>query len=296
MSRQTVPGIPAGSVQRDVKLAGHCTWGIGGPADLFITARSEADFNAAMDYLNEAGIPWFLLGSGSNVLFSDAGYRGAVITLAGELAALEFVGNELTAGAGGSLRGAAEAALKAGLGGLHRLAGIPGSIGGAVVMNAGANGAEMADVLDSIRVWSDGSVSDRPLKDLRLAYRRGPLQPDEVVLRASFRLMPTDRDELKAEMQRDVESRSAKHPRGRSAGSTFKNPPERGAGRLIEAAGLAGLRRGGAVISEKHANFIINRDGATAADVSWLMSQAKARVKEMFGIELEPEVRLIGEF
>jgi UDP-N-acetylmuramate dehydrogenase len=294
-----------GPVQEREPLARHTTFGVGGPADLFVRVRSGAALAAAFATARRHGLPVFVLGSGSNILVGDGGVRGVVI--ANEARAvhgptpLPDGRARVLAESGTSFAGLARRLCRAGYWGLEWAVGIPGTVGGAVVYNAGAYGGSLADVLVCARVAdAEGRAREIPAAELRLEYRgsvftRGLLR-DQVVIAATLDLVPGEPAEILRRVAELDARRLAAQPPGRNAGSTFKNPPGEAAWRLIDAVGLRGHRIGDAQISPKHANFFTNTGRATAAEVKALIDLAQARVRERFGIELQREVQLVGEF
>jgi UDP-N-acetylmuramate dehydrogenase len=285
-------------IQFDEPMARHTTWRVGGPADVFVVPHSLEELAGALQAAAELGMPWTVIGRGSNLLVLDGGIRGLVLKLAEPLAHITIDGNRLVAGAGRSFVSAAHVAIRHGLSGLEFATGIPGSVGGAVMMNAGAHGGEVKDVL----VWADvmdgaGQIRRMSNEDLRFAYRYSILKDQPgVVVAACFALRPGDRDEMLARVRAWSQRRASTQPLSQpNCGSVFRNPPGTYAGRLIEAAGLKGLRRGDAQISPKHANFIVNLGHARACDILWLIRRVQETVREQFGIELETEVRIMGE-
>ncbi len=288
--------VGPGAVRRDEPLSLHTSFEVGGPADLFVEPSSEAEFLAVLDAAE--GVPAFILGKGSDLLVSDAGVRGCVVSTE-RLSDLVIDGTRIHASSGLSLKALAEAAADASLTGLEFASGIPGSVGGAIFMNAGAYDGCMADVTESVRVrMPDGSLANLAASELDFGYRRSRVRTEGLtVLDATFALEPGERSAIRAKMDDLWERRVSKQPlEFPSAGSTFKRPPGHFAGKLISDAGLKGRRIGGAQVSEKHAGFIINTGGATAADVSALIDLVIAEVEDAFGVTLEPEVRRIGEF
>jgi UDP-N-acetylmuramate dehydrogenase len=289
------------------RLADHTTMRVGGPADLVAPAPDVAALAALVRFANDRQVPWMVLGRGSNVVIADAGLRGLVILNRAEGA--RFDGERLSAEAGLPLARAATLARHAGLSGLEFGLAIPGTVGGAVWANAGAHGSDVAAVLESATVLRpDGTEVVEPVTALGLAYRdsrfkhptgqgSGPPTPAEVILSATFRLSHADPAAIKAGLDEIRRWRREHQPLSQpSAGSVFRNPPSDSAGRLIDACGLKGRRIGGAQISEKHANFIVNLGDATAADVRRLADTARADVAERFGIELAFEVQFIGDW
>ncbi len=292
-----------GQVRLAEPMSRHTTFGIGGPADAYAVARSEDKLRRLMDIARRHGVPFFILGAGSNILVGDEGIRGLAIENDDrEVSAPMRHANGsvlVRAQSGASLASLARRLSRAGLAGLEWACGIPGTLGGAVVYNAGAYGGCLADVLESVRVANGSDVIDIEAEKLLLGYRgsaftRGVLE-GKVVLSADLALYEDDRQAL-ARRVADLDGRRlAAQPRGRSAGSIFKNPPEHPAWWLVDQVGLRGHRIGDAQISPKHANFIINRGRARAADVKALMDLARQRAEERFGVHLEPEVTLVGE-
>lgn len=285
-------------IRRDEPMAAHTTFRIGGPADLFLEPRSDqvAPLLAA---LREAGAPLLVIGNGSDLLVGDRGIRGAVIQIGENMAEITVREEEIKAQAGALLSRIAGQARMAGLSGMEALAGIPGSLGGAVMMNAGAYGGAMADVVASVEVLTeDGQVRNFSSEEMHFSYRHSRISEEGgIVLSAVLRLSPGDREEIGALMEELTRRRREKQPLNMpSAGSSFKRPQGYFAGKLIQDAGLRGYRVGQAQVSEKHCGFIVNRGGATAAEVRQLMEEVRAKVKEQFGVDLEPEVRFVGEF
>ncbi len=276
----------------------HTSFRAGGPADWYAAPETADELAAVCRACRKAGSRFYVIGNGSNLLVSDEGFRGVIISTE-KLRKLEAAGKSLKAGAGVLLSKAANEALKAGLSGLEFAAGIPGSVGGAVVMNAGAYGSEMKDVLKSVTVLdSDGNVLTLDTKDLELGYRTSIIpKKGYVVLEALFSLECGNMEEIRQKMDKLAEKRKEKQPlEYASAGSTFKRPEGYFAGKLIEDAGLRGFSLGGAAVSEKHAGFVINKDNASASDIYRLCEEVKRRVKEYSGVTLEMEVKLLGQF
>ncbi|MBK7327570.1 MAG: UDP-N-acetylmuramate dehydrogenase [Dehalococcoidia bacterium] len=290
---------PLGELRVAQPLARHTTFGIGGPADLFLTVRSAENLAKATNAAHEAGTPMFVLGSGSNILVADAGIRGLVLDNRARSEAHD--GLTIRVESGASFAAFARKMCRAGLEGLTWAVGIPGTIGGAVVYNAGAYGGCLADVLRRVRLQLPGDGDQWvDAADLGLVYRgsaftRGQVE-GKAVLEAELELAPGDANELVARAASFDSRRLTAQPRGRNAGSTFKNPPDSPAWKLVEAVGMRGMRRGEAAISEKHSNFFVNEGNATAADVAWLIGEAQRRVQEQFGISLEREVEFVGDW
>ncbi|HEX6228581.1 MAG TPA: UDP-N-acetylmuramate dehydrogenase [Solirubrobacterales bacterium] len=293
-------GPPEG-VERNFSLARLTTVRTGGPADWFARPEDEERLAALLAWAEGEGLPVGVVGSGSNLLIADAGFRGLAIKLDGELAKVARRGERIEAGGGARLPSVAAKAAGWGLSGLEFGVNIPGTVGGAVRMNANAYGGELGAVLEWVGVCTAAGRERRAPADLEFAYRSSNLRPGEIVARASFRLQPADPGEIRATMAEMRERRHEAQPSGiKTFGSTFKNPEDRRAegrtaGQLLEAAGCRGLRHGGARFSEKHANFVENTGEATTADVLALIEAGRQRVRERFGVELETEVQLLGE-
>jgi UDP-N-acetylenolpyruvoylglucosamine reductase len=288
-------------LERDYSLARLTTLRAGGSADLFARPASESELVEVLAWAAGEGHPVEVVGSGSNLLVSDSGVRGLVLKLDGELTAVERAGDRVLCGGGARLPSAAAQVARWGLRGLEFGINIPGTVGGAVRMNANAYGGELGRVLEWVRVCTAGGADERRPEQLEFEYRRSNLEAGEVVSQASFTLSPGDPEQIKAILAGMREQRREAQPSGiKTFGSTFVNPdPEvsggRTAGQLLEAAGCRGLEVGGARLSPKHANFVENAGGATTADVLALMAEARRRVHERFGIALEPEVQILGD-
>ena len=285
-----------GAVLADELLARHTTWRIGGPARFFCRVRNEAGLSRVLEAAEAQGAPLALLGMGSNILAADAGFPGYVVRLDGDFLRITVDGELLEAGGGASLGGVCAAAARAGLSGIEAISGIPSSIGGAVRINAGAYGGEIFDVLESVRlVARGGSASTLPASEIPHGYRWTRLcDTGEIVASARLRLVPASRESIAEATQKVAQKRRGALPSEPNAGSVFKNPPGDHAGRLLEACGLKGTRIGGAEVSERHANVVVNRGGATAADVYTLMERMRDAVLARFGITLSPEVEMLG--
>ncbi|HWO15933.1 MAG TPA: UDP-N-acetylmuramate dehydrogenase [Solirubrobacterales bacterium] len=292
---------PTEGIQSDFPLARLTTVRTGGPADWFARPSTEEELLALLDWAGGAGIAIGVIGSGSNLLVADDGFRGLAIKLDGELATIERDGDRLLCGGGARLPSASAKAAGWGLSGLEFGINIPGTAGGAVKMNANAYGGQLAEALEWVDVCSPSGRERRAPEELGFAYRSSNLGPAEIVSRVSFRLRSADAALVKETLAGMREKRREAQPSGvKTFGSTFKNPEDEGAGgrtagQLLEEAGCRGLRRGGARFSEKHANFVENAGGATTADVLELMAEGRRRVHERFGVELEPEVQVLGD-
>ena len=280
-------------------MSGHTTFRIGGPAKIFVTPEDRRELAAVLALCRKEGCPWTILGNGSNLLVSDSGFAGVVIQIGKGFDQIAIEGEQMAAGAGALLAQAARQACRAGLSGLEFATGIPGTIGGAVVMNAGAYGSEMKDILLSAQVLTeDGSQREVSAGELELGYRTSSiLRNGWIVLGVRLRLQKGDPETIGQRVRELTAARKAKQPlEYPSAGSTFKRPEGFFAGKLIQDAGLKGFQIGGAQISEKHSGFVINRGGATASDVMELCRQVSEKVKAQSGVELEMEVKTLGEF
>jgi UDP-N-acetylenolpyruvoylglucosamine reductase len=292
---------PPEGVECDAPLARLTTIRTGGTADFFARVESQERLARLLAWADREGLAVGVVGSGSNLLVADDGYRGLVVKLGGSLAEIEQQGERLVCGGGARLPQASARAARAGLTGLEFGVNIPGTVGGAVKMNANAYGGDLSRVLEWVEITSpDGSERRRP-EELGFAYRSSALGPREIVARASFALAPADPGAVKETLAEMRAARKAAQPSGvKTFGSTFKNPDDpkaegRSAGVLLDEAGCRGLQVGGARFSEKHANFVENAGHATAADVIALMAEGRRRVRERFGVELEPEVQFLGE-
>ena len=294
------PPSPAG-VEHDFPLARLTTLRTGGTADRFARVHDAGALAELLDWARAAGLAVGVVGSGSNLLVADAGVRGLVLKLEGELAKIERDGARLRCGGGARLPQAAARAAREGLSGLEFGVNIPGTVGGAVRMNANAYGGDLSRVLEWAEVVSADGTERRAPEDLGFAYRRSALGAEEIVAGASFALEPAEPAAVKATLADMRARRRAAQPSGiKTFGSTFKNPTDprakgRSAGVLLDAAGCRGLELDGARFSDKHANFVENSGEATTAAVIALMSEGRRRVRERFGVELEPEVQLLGD-
>lgn len=281
----------------DESMSSHTTFRIGGPADYFLLPSCSSEVQGILSICREEGLPYFVLGNGSNLLVSDAGYRGVIIHLYRNFNEIKVEGTDIRASAGALLSGIAAAAKNASLTGFEFAGGIPGTIGGAVMMNAGAYGGEMKHVIKEVTVLTkEGEILALPVEELAFGYRTSVVKTAEyVVLEAVIHLEKGDMQAIGERMKELTEQRTSKQPlEYPSAGSTFKRPEGYFAGKLIMDTGLRGYRVGGAQVSEKHCGFVINAGGATAADVVQLMFDVNEKVKAKFGVSLEPEVRFLG--
>lgn len=283
-----------GEMRLNEPLAKYTSFRIGGPADYYLEPVNRDDVVNLIRYIQREQVPFFIIGNGSNVLISDEGYRGAVINLEAKVNRLEIQGDMVSAEAGVRTPRFVDFCIQRGFAGLEMLVGIPGTIGGAVIMNAGAHGGQISDYLVEVEIFREGQVMRVKKEEGGFTYRRSGFTRD-VVLSATFRLPNGDKEELMRRRRQFLVQRGKTQPLNfPNSGSMFKNPPGTYAAKLIEEAGLKGLRKGDAQISELHANFFVNLGRAKAVDVLELMKIARRTVREKFNISLEPEVKLFG--
>lgn len=285
--------LPAGQILRDEPMSRHTTFRVGGKAELFLKIKTKQELQKLLTFFRESGTKYFVVGNGSNLLVSDAGYDGVILHIAEGFGKIDVAGEKMTVQAGALLGRAASAALEHSLTGLEFASGIPGCVGGAVVMNAGAYEGEMSQVVSrAAGITFEGEEVEFTNEELDFGYRKSVLkQADIVVTEVEFKLSGGIRKEISSRMADLAERRRVKQPlEYPSAGSTFKRPEGYFAGKLIMDAGLRGASVGGAQVSEKHCGFIVNKGGATAADIRQLMREVQDRVRAQFGVELEPEV------
>lgn len=283
----------------DEPMSQHTTFRIGGPADVFVMPENYEQIREVLRLCKEEKLPFFVLGNGSNLLVSDSGYRGVIIQMDRNMEEIRLDGEEIHACAGALLSSVAVAARNASLTGFEFAGGIPGTIGGAAVMNAGAYGGELKDVLKEVTVMTrEGEILTIPADKLEMGYRTSIIKTaGYLVLEAVISLKKGDEEKIRAVMKELSERRTEKQPLDYpSAGSTFKRPEGYFAGKLIMDSGLRGYRAGGAQVSEKHCGFVINAGGATAEDVRSLMDHVIRVVREKYGVTLEPEVKFLGDF
>jgi len=287
-----------GGVLRNEPLARHVTFRIGGPADILLTPRTLWDLIAVVDYLYAHHQPFVLLGRGSNVLIADRGVRGIVLKTGRGQDGVRYAARGVIAECGVSLPFLSRASAARGLAGLEFAAGIPGSVGGGVAMNAGAHGSAISGVVRRVRVLTPSGEGRWSQGEMGFSYRQSRLQSEPaVVLEVELELAPGDPRECVARLDAWLRTRSDTQPLGPpSSGCIFRNPEGDHAGRLIDVAGGKGMRVGGALVSDRHANYILNGGAATAADVLGLIARVRARVREKIGVDLEPEIKVIGEF
>lgn len=283
-------------VSEDLALAQCTTYRIGGPADLVATAHTYAGLVRIVRVLTEQGVPWVVLGRGSNVLAADAGYRGCVIRLGREFSRISADGCVLTSGSAVLLPKLVNESLSRELSGLESCAGIPGTVGGAVSMDAGSRHEWIGRVVRDVVTYKPGVGMRRHLgPEVEWGYRWCSIPSDEIILEATFELTPSTKQTVAAEMNRRMARRRATQPIGKPCcGSVFKNPGDRSVGALLDSCGVKGMRAGGACVSDRHANFVVNEGGATAVDVVSLIDAMHDAVKGRYGIDLTPEVKFLG--
>jgi UDP-N-acetylenolpyruvoylglucosamine reductase len=284
-------------IRRGEPMAKHTTLRVGGPADVYVEPANENDLAAILHFCREHDVKFFILGRGSNLLVRDGGFRGVVICLAQpEFSKIEITGPKLICGAGARLKNVAVEARRAALSGLEFLEGIPGSVGGALRMNAGAMGSATFEVVESVRVMDfDGTVHELSPREMSVAYRSCATLKNHIALGAVFYGRPDSVESIAQRMSAFSQKRWSSQPAAPSAGCLFKNPPAIPAGKLIDELGLKNTRVGGARISSEHGNFLVNDGNATAADVLELIGILQAKAKAERGIELHTEVEIIGE-
>lgn len=291
-------GRIAGDLRRDEPMARHTSFRIGGAAALFLVCDSVPDLSVATSVLAEHEVEWTVVGKGTNLLVSDEGYEGAVMVLGREFRNRSVEGDRMEAGAGCVLAALVQHAYSKGIGGFEFAVGIPGTLGGALVMNAGTREDWIGSRTESVTVFVPGTGLERLRgTDIAWGYRRTDLRDKGIVVEAQLRAVPGDVTDIRRLMESGFRRRKQSQPLGKpNAGSVFANPPGESSGRLIEEAGLKGVRIGGARVSEVHANFIVNEGSATARDVLELMHLVRDTVRETSGIELQPEIRFLGSF
>lgn len=297
--KQLVERIDEKRVLCEEPMRSHTTFRVGGPADYFVMPENIKEVQDILALCKQKEVPYYIVGNGSNLLVSDKGYQGVIIQIYKQMNGIEVEGETVRAQAGALLSKVGSVALEAELTGFEFAAGIPGTVGGAVVMNAGAYGGEMKDILVQATVLTaDGEVKVLAKDELELGYRTSVIaRKNYIVLEALFGLTKGDKTSIRERMNELKVQRTTKQPlEYPSAGSTFKRPEGYFAGKLIQDSNLRGFQVGGAQVSEKHCGFVINKEDATAADVAELIRQVSDRVMEEFGVRLEPEVKFLGEF
>ena len=289
--------VPEENICLQEPMAGHTTFRIGGPADCLVELESEEQLIRVQNYLNKVELPYFILGNGSNLLVSDEGYRGVVLRIGSGMNRISVNGCELTAEAGATMAQVARVAMEHGLTGLEFASGIPGTVGGGVVMNAGAYDGEMSQVVKQVRVVSrTGECMELDNETMEFGYRKSSIREHcFIVTKVVFQLQTGEREQIKAKMEELAARRREKQPlEYPSAGSTFKRPCGHFAGKLIMDAGLRGYQCGGAKVSEKHCGFVVNAGGATAKDVRRLIQDVQEIIQDKFNVNLETEVLFLG--
>ena len=301
MNREEIRAFESNSgimIMKDHLLKEYTTFRIGGPADLFAEPKSEEELRKLLVFCKSNSIPYYILGHGSNILFTDKGFRGMILYMGEHFADIVQEGNDLRVGAGALLKDVTDFALEAGLEGIVFASGIPGSMGGAVYMNAGAYGGEMKEVIHQVKVMdATGAVKYYSAEEMEFGYRSSRIQSgDEIILEAVLRLRAGQIEEMKEQTADLTRRREEKQPLDMaSAGSTFKRPEGHFAGKLIMDAGLAGYACGDAAVSTKHCGFVINKGNAAFADVMELVEHIQKTVEEKFGVKMQPEIRIVGE-
>ena len=291
--------VPTDDILTNEPMSSHTTFRVGGEASMLVRISSPDQLLKLIPYLNDIGEPYYVIGNGSNILVGDKGYNGVILEIGSGMSDIRVEGNRIIAGAGALLSSIARAALENDLSGLEFASGIPGSIGGGVVMNAGAYGGEIRDVVTEVEVMSvDGQLMTISNRDMQFGYRTSIIKMRPfTVLSVTMELTPGDHtvieDKMKELSARRKEKQPLEYP---SAGSTFKRPEGYFAGKLIMDAGMRGYTIGGAAVSEKHCGFIVNKGNATAADVYEVIQEVEERVKERFDVTLEPEIVFLGTF
>ena len=296
MLEQIIDIVGKDYVKKDESMAEHCTFRCGGRADFFVTPGSIDELTKVVAVCREAKYPFMVIGNGSNLLVCDEGYHGAIIEVNSRINEIDVIGEDIVADAGAKLSAVAMTAMENDLAGFEFAHGIPGNVGGAVVMNAGAYGGEMKDVIKWVKVLDkDGNIVTLDASQLEMGYRTSIIAKEGmIVLQMCIHLMLGSAEEISYIMQMFMQKRRTSQPlEYPSAGSTFKRPEGYFAGKLIDDSGLRGYRVGGAMVSEKHCGFVINYDNATATDILQLMSDVQEKVKEQFGVQLEPEVKIL---
>lgn len=291
--------VPSENIHIQEPMAAHTTFRVGGPADCLVELENTEQLRRIQHYFHLIEMPSFVLGNGSNVIVSDGGYEGVILQIGSRMNKITVEGSHVVAQAGALLSQTARAAMENGLTGMEFASGIPGTVGGGVVMNAGAYGGEMSQIVKTVTVVnSDGEIMVLENESMEFAYRYSTIRNHPfVVTEVSFELKQGDKEEIRAKMEELSEKRRKKQPlEFPSAGSTFKRPEGHFAGQLIMDAGLRGFQIGGARVSDKHCGFVVNAGNATAADVMDVICEVQERVKEKFQVDLEPEVVLLGKF
>ena len=289
----------ASHVTENEPLSGHTTLGVGGPADYFVEVVDENELSALMKYISANALPWMAIGDGANLLVSDKGIRGIVIHLGKPFESISVECDKIKARSAARISKVADIAASNNLSGLEGVGTVPGSVGGAIVMNAGTHRGYIDEVIESVSIVTEsGQMQTLSREQCDFAYRNSRFQNDRSIILTSalFALRPGDGKAIERHLESVRKHRVETQPQGKSAGCFFKNPPNSSAGKLIEDSGGKGLREGGAEVSTVHANFIMNTSGATASDLLNLSQRVRELVRDKHGIELEYEVRLVGEW
>lgn len=291
--------IPENRILRQEPMRLHTTFRVGGPAALFLELQSEQEFRDILTLLHAEEEDYFTVGNGSNLLISDTGYNGVILHPSKNFGDVRVEGERLICESGATLAAIARTALEQELTGFEFAAGIPGSLGGAIVMNAGAYDGEMKQVVETVKlITPEGEIITKDSEEMEFSYRHSILKEKPyLVLSVTIKLRKGEKEQIKARMEELAQKRREKQPlEYPSAGSTFKRPEGDFAAKLIQDAGLRGLMVGGAQVSEKHCGFVINKDQATAKDIYELMKRVQEQIKEKYGVMLEPEVICLGDF
>lgn len=297
-ARARLAGSLAGEVRTAEPMSRHTTYRVGGPAALWVVADTLTDLSLATEVLADEGVAYTVVGKGSNLLVADSGYDGAVLVLGQDFKHHAIIDGTLRAGAGTILAFLVQQAFHEGVAGMTWGVGIPGTLGGALAMNAGTRSGWIGQIVESITLFVPGQgLSLVKGRDVAWGYRTSGLARRGIIVEGVLRVTEGDPIRIRAEMERNLKDRKASQPLGvPSAGSVFVNPEGESAGRLIEASGCKGLRLGGAAVSTIHANFIVNEGGASAADVAGLIRKIQMTVRDTHGVELRPEIRFLGTF
>lgn len=288
--------IPGLIIKKNEPMNKYTTYGIGGEAKFFVIPQSKQSLLDLISYLNKNKLKYFILGSGSNLLVNDKGFDGVVVSIKRSLETIKIENSKLYVECGAMLGTIVKECIKNNLSGIENLVGVPGTLGGALVMNAGAWGGEISDKLQSVEIIDNqNELKILQRKDIDFSYRLSSFNSNEVLISATFNLEKKDKEQIEKKYQLAREGRKSSQPTNvRSAGSVFKNPPGNSAGKLIELCGLKGYRIGGAIISEKHANFFINEKDSSASDMMHLIRYAQKEVFKKFNIKLETEIKFLG--
>jgi UDP-N-acetylmuramate dehydrogenase len=293
---QELKNILKCAIKKDEPMALHTSWMVGGPADYYLCPNDIDDLVAVIRFSAEHKLPLYIMGNGTNLLVLDGGIRGLVVNVGGAFCYIKSTEDGLTVGAGTPMTLLARTAAENGFIGLEFCVGIPGSLGGAVIMNAGAFGGYIGEKVSSVKLVSiEGELQTLPREDLQFGYRTSNLVGRGAIIEIILKLKKGDQAESLKLMEHLLNERRRRHPILPSAGSVFRNLADQPAGRIIESAGCKGLTFGGAVVSEQHANFIVNSGNATAADILALIKIVQQKVREKHNLDLHPEVRIVGE-